>query len=180
MRIFDFLAIIFFVVSFLLLDNTKISTTVAFFSSLAYTLPIVLVLRWPKRIRNSYQASKLLKRREHSAIGIFIEVYPFDTGKEKTVSVLDGYTQKAFSAQIYNHYHFEKQKVYDGYVGIFQKCDEKDGKFYYNNQVIKVRTLPSSAFKNDEELPPVNELYKIYYVTDPDGIHYFVDAEPIN
>lgn len=173
----DILTILLFIICFGLFSHGEIPIWMTLLFSLAAITPLAFILKWPKRFSKSRERSRLLKHRRHTVIGAFTEFHPYDTGKEKTVSVLDGYSQKAFSAEIYSHYHFEKQKIYDGTIAVFEKCDMENGQYYYNNQTITLRTLPKTFWGTEDELPPVDSIIKLVYVTSQDGTHYFVEAK---
>ena len=140
-------------------------------------LPLFLIFGGVKRIKSHIQRKKMLKGRTHRKLGTFSDIQPYDTGKEETVSVLTGYSQKQFAGTIYNHYKYEKRKVFDGLVGTFEVC-KKDDKFYYTGDKLAIRTLPRSFSYREEQLPPENGVVEITYVTGPDGMNYFLDARP--
>jgi len=159
-------------------SDLHVPIATAIIISIIISIPLVFLARWPQRISNHRERKYLLKQKKHTVTGIIASIAKYDTGKTKPVQVIDGFTQRFASLDIYTHYHIEHQKIYDGYEAIVYIAN-KDGVYYDNNYII-VRTLPSTFFNKMDHFPRIDKKNMsertIAYVEDFDGEKYYIPS----
>lgn len=129
-----------------------------------------LACRWKSRYRTAKKREALLTLPVQTIRGQISSVYPLDTGKTQVVSTPTGWSQEGIAGRTYWHYTYNSVPVYDGYIATISKPDDK----YW--PILDVRTLPKNFLETKETIPQYPGVVTVSYVTDSDGINYFLGA----
>lgn len=133
-----------------------------------------LVLRWPKRSAEHERNQALLSQPRHTAIGSVLLFSPYDTGKVKYDSVIDGTTREiGGNWSYYVHSHTESRHVYDGFQFTLLFKDLQQAPMQFR--------VKSPLFEKEIKVPAYYDgIREVVYVTDTDGTNYCLSIRPVD
>ena len=126
-----------------------------------------LFCRWIPRAKRNKERLRLEKLPHQTMVGRLFDVVPYNTGKRTLRYSIDGFSRRLGSLDVYEHYHYEPDFIYDGFVGTFYA---NDGTSYY------IRTMPDSFWGNPDQLPSTSTTISVTYVVDADDTVYFISS----
>ena len=126
-----------------------------------------LFCRWIPRAKRNKERLRLEKLPRQTMVGRLFDVVPYNTGKRTLRYSIDGFSRRLGSLDVYEHYHYEPDFIYDGFVGTFYA---NDGTSYY------IRTMPDSFWGKPDQLPSTSTTISIAYVVDSDDTVYFISS----
>lgn len=157
-------------------SDFQIPVAISILVALISAIPFIFLAKWPQRISNHNDRRYLLKQKKHNVIGVIGSIAKYDTGETEPVKIIDGYSQRFGSFDIYQHYHIEHEKVFDGYEAIVYIPDNQGR--YFENSYIVLRTLPSTFLNKMDHFPRIDKTNmierKLTYVEDIDGEKYYI------
>lgn len=125
---------------------------------------------WIKRRRAEEKRNHLLTLPPKTITGTMGIVLPHDTGDIHATTTATGYSHQPGTLRTFVHYEYGTAPVYEGYdVTITPASGARDR--------IKVQTLPKKFWGRGDTIPSISGKVIVHYVTDTDGINYFLSVE---